>query len=141
MTIYSEKSYKTDRFITVFMVFATSLSVGAWAIWQKLPWLWAAISMVSQSVALIRPHFPFAKRVSALKYYLPEVDALCIDMESDYLKMQIEDIDDNTIRKLILHYETTHSKISSKYIDSDLFSHNEKYEILANQRNSKNLEG
>lgn len=58
-------------------------SVAAWPFWSLRPALWTALICVIQAVQIFRPYLPFGQRSAALKYFIPDLRMLLVDLEYD----------------------------------------------------------
>ncbi|HUW05877.1 MAG TPA: hypothetical protein VMW01_06430 [Williamwhitmania sp.] len=54
---------KLDLSLNLFLVFTTTSSVAAWAIWKEFPLLWALIIAISQVITIAKPYFLFPKYI------------------------------------------------------------------------------
>lgn len=82
--ILLEESENTDRKLKIVIAVASSSSIGAWAIWHTLSWLWAAIIAVSQVISAINQYLPYKSRMKTYSSLLVELEELMIKSESQW---------------------------------------------------------
>lgn len=69
------------RAYSLFLSIASASCVAAWALWQELPWLWAAFVAIAQILHLAKPYLHFMKS---------EKDFLEMSFEFNYLYLEYE---------------------------------------------------
>ena len=57
----SRRSYNIGNIYSFFLAFASASSVAAWALWEKIPLVWATIVVISQILVIAKPYLPFVK--------------------------------------------------------------------------------
>jgi len=57
----SKRAYVWGNAYSFVLAFASASSVAAWAIWETIPTIWAAIVAISQLLHIAKPYFPFLK--------------------------------------------------------------------------------
>jgi hypothetical protein len=72
---------KLDFASNIFLVVVTSSSIAAWAIWQRVPWLWIIIFSISQILLLIKPYLPISKYIKLFNEKSSSWQQLSIDIE------------------------------------------------------------
>ncbi len=90
---------KYDRHIKIFMAVASSASIGAWAIWRELSFLWGGIIALSQVLAAISPHLPYKTRLKTYSSVLHELEELFIQSEAKWHDIALGKHDENEINK------------------------------------------
>ena len=93
---------------------ASSASVVARGIWNKMGWLWAIIVAISSIINIIRPHFTYDKQIIAINYILPELKELLTDIEHYY--NSIADHNDSEIADKIQAFRQRYIKLENKFI-------------------------
>ncbi|PKV50795.1 hypothetical protein ATE84_2862 [Aquimarina sp. MAR_2010_214] len=83
-----EKFQKWDRNVNIFLAITSSGSIGAWAVWQKYPMIWAGIIVISQVLTVIKPFFPYFKYVKELSAKRFRIENLNIEVEQLWYKLQ-----------------------------------------------------
>ena len=71
---------RLDIGLSILLAVIGSGSITAWKVWSSLPILWAVLLMVSQLLQIARPYLPFASRVQAFRFYIPELSTLFTDV-------------------------------------------------------------
>ena len=84
MEIYQAKDQITLRNINIFLAVTSSSSIAAWAVWQKVSWLWATIIAVSQVLNVAVMFLPHKRREKTLRTVLPQLHDLLLDCEDKY---------------------------------------------------------
>ena len=78
-----ERNQRYRKIIAVFLTVTTLGSVSAWAIWEKLPLVWAAIISTSQIISVLKSVFSFEKRI---KFLIEMRSKLCeVELEFEQL--------------------------------------------------------
>ena len=72
---------RNERFAKMAIAVTSSASIGAWAIWRELAWLWGAIIAGSQVFSVIYPHLPYKDRLKTYSSILRDLERLFIDAE------------------------------------------------------------
>jgi hypothetical protein len=72
---------KFDLVTNILIVFATSASIGAWAIWKELSILWTIIICISQVIIIIKPYFLFPKYIKIFNEKSIYWQQLSLDLE------------------------------------------------------------
>lgn len=126
---------KWDLWTNVFLVIATSSSIATWAIWGKLPILWATIIAVSQIITLIKPYFLFPKYIKVFYEKKIQWQNLSLELEELWHKYENEIIDKAnasniyfTLRKRCLTFD----KVPDDIIFFDFNNLQEKAETYCN---------
>ncbi len=132
---------KTTTIVSVlnfFQAFVSCGSVSAWALWDKLDFIWATLIAISQLLTALKAHIPFYKRKENLqKTYIQLVD-LYQNIEHDWLsqclstddKNKIDDNLCNTIEAIYKKYNSKLQEIINSDID-DIPNPNEAFAKLA----------
>lgn len=84
---YQGKIEKVERSINMLSAVAASSAIGGWVIWQHLAFVWAVIVAAAQVLSAVRPQLPYRARLTALTGFAPELDALALAAENDWLKV------------------------------------------------------
>jgi len=123
-----------SNLISVTLAVLTSGSVTAWVIWQSYPLVWAIIVAFSQIAFIIKDHLPFLKYISPLKYLLPELEKLLLDIDYTWEKINHNSLSDNDINDLVFDFEAKWLEIKEKYTPN-LSLHSEKIRMCAHKTN------
>jgi hypothetical protein len=84
LEIYQEHDQNIIRRMNVLLAIASSTSIGAWALWQQVPMVWASIVVASQIINAVSPWLPYKSREKALRDALPILSKLALDCEDLY---------------------------------------------------------
>ena len=79
---------RASRACGFILAVASASSVAAWAIWQKLPWLWTGIVAGSQLLHLARPYLPFLKHDKAFLEMRFAFEHLYLDYEKFWIAFE-----------------------------------------------------
>ena len=86
-----------DNKIAALKIFLTAVScagISAWAIWDFLPGALPVVLAAAQILSVCQDYFPFAKQSTGIEYLLPDLELLCISIETDWNKIEV-----STLRK------------------------------------------
>jgi len=89
-----QKFQKRERNLNIFLAIASSGSIALWAVWDVLPFLWAAIIALSQLINAIKPYIPYFKYIKELNKKTFQMDILSVDLEKLWYEYQNELIDE-----------------------------------------------
>ncbi len=124
---------KLDRNINIFLALASSGSIAAWAVWQKIPIVWAGIIVVSQVLNAVKPYFPFYKYVKELGAKSIRADGLNIEFEKLWSQLENKRIDEAVAEES--YYELRKQMIEIfNFGDETIFKSSDKMEKKANER-------
>ena len=117
----SEALYNAFSFVTIFV---SILSVLMWSVSKSMPALWAIVIAVAQFAQAFSVKLPWADRITALRYLLPELKKLSLRIDRDWLALDIEHYDDKKIFALISEYETAFSALENQFTQYASFPEN-----------------
>lgn len=126
---YSAHGDRADRlyFIYSFVtVFVSIVSVLVWSISESKPSLWAIVIAIAQFAQALSSKLPWANQIVALKYLMPELARLSLDIDRDWLSIDIEGYDDKKILNLISTYEERYKAIEKQFTEGIKFSRKNK---------------
>lgn len=112
---HQENAYKMNFAYTFVM---TALSIGSvliWSIAKSMSALWAVVIATAQFAQALNSMLPWSKQLAALKYLLPELTRLSLDISHDWLALNSEGFSDTKIRKLISTYENRYSALEGQF--------------------------
>lgn len=134
LDIYAEKSYKYDRNINICSAIASSWSIGAWAVWEELSFLWGMIIAISQVITAIKEFFPFERRLKLLKPFIEDMKMIYIRMEHDWFRVAEGELTEREINELLFLYKKDVTAIESKYSKEEILVENPEYLEEADNR-------
>ena len=103
---------------TVLMLPVSIVSVLVWSISKSMPTLWAIVIAVAQLAQALGTFMPFSKQLVSLKFLLPELSRLSIELDKSWLLIDVKQYDDNKILSLINDYENRFNELELKYVSS-----------------------
>lgn len=102
---HQEKARKLYSAYTIIMAMLSIFSVLLWSISKTLPLLWAVVIAAAQFAQALSSYLPWAKQLGALQYLMPELAQLLLDIDHDWLALDLNRYPDARILKLISVYE------------------------------------
>ncbi len=99
ISYYHAKIDKIERGLNIFSAAASLGAMTAWAAKHELAIVWGAVILLSQMLTAIRPHLPYRSELKALGTLGPDLEALALVAETDWLKVERASIDDDEIHK------------------------------------------
>lgn len=124
---------KRDRHIKIFMAVTSSASIGAWAIWRDLSFLWGAIIALSQVLAAISPYLPYKMRIKTYSSALHELEDLFIQSEAKWHDIALGRYDEDEINKARTNLRLLKHKILKKHLPSSVIPDDEKKAATAEE--------
>ncbi len=113
---YLNDSYRWLRYLESFLAVISSSSVAAWAVWNRLPLLWAVLIAASQVAAAVKQYLPYSKRITALNELLPRLDTVINRIERDWFLVDKGSLTDAQINELIFSYKKECTDLANKYL-------------------------
>lgn len=101
--------------MTAFLNFASFSSIAAWGIWNDYSVVWAAIIGISQVLQMLFPKVPYNDLLISVKFILPEIDRLLIDIENDYFDIELGRLSDDDIKERLNIHQIRLFDITSRY--------------------------
>ena len=101
--------------LSAFLNITTVSSIAAWGIWDQYPLIWAIILCASQMIQIFFPKLPFNDQLISVRFIISEIERLLIDIESEWLKMEIRDIPDEDMHNLLVQYQLRLYEITNRY--------------------------
>ena len=99
ISLYHEQVEAVERRLNIFAAVASATAVAGWAAKSDLAVVWGLVILASQVLTAIRPYLPYRARLRALSALGPDLDALALVAETDWLKVARVSIDDDEIHK------------------------------------------
>lgn len=115
-----ERSENRDRAIMIFLAITSSSSIGAWAIWNQLSWLWASIIAASQVIAAIKPFLPYKSRIKAYSSLVGELEELMIQAEFKWHAISEGKLTASEINKARFDLRSKKQKSLKKHIQTTI---------------------
>jgi hypothetical protein len=127
------KFQKRERNLNLFLAIASSGSIGAWAIWQQIPMVWASIIAGSQILTVVKPYFPFYKYAKDLMAKCSKAEILNIEMERLWYKVQTNKITEDEASELYFDLKKQVTELFNSG-DDTAFDVNKSIEEKANKK-------
>lgn len=90
-------------------------SVAAWSLWDTHQVLWASLICISQVIQALFPKLPYNDLLISTKFMISAMDKLLIDIDNDWLLIDINGLSDEEILKLLKKHEKQYSKLVSQF--------------------------
>lgn len=116
LEIYQSKDQTKLRYFSIFLAVTSSSSIAAWAIWQKVSWLWAGIIAASQVLNAIVAFLPHKRREKTVRTLLPQLHELLLDCEDKY-----DDVSKGRLTDQEIHQETMSLKREFSHIRGQIY--------------------
>lgn len=126
LELYLDKTENHDRIINMFLAIASSSSIAGWVIWQPFSFIWAAIIASSHVLNSIKQYLPYTKRLKALQSLSNELEALFIQMESDWYKVSEGELTEKEINSLQMKYKEKIRQATQKHLGTSSLPKNKK---------------
>lgn len=114
---HQEKAHKIYSIYTIIMITLSIFSVLIWSISKTMPALWAVFIAVAQFAQALSSYLPWAKQLGALKYLMPELAKLSLDIDHDWLALDQTGYSDTKILKKISMYENRFEDLQKQFTD------------------------
>lgn len=99
----------------IIMTAVSILSVLAWGLSKRLPAIWGIIIASAQFAQVLSSYLLWQKQLVALKFLMPQLAILCLDIDSDWMNIDIEHYDDRKLHDLIAKYELRFSTLEAQF--------------------------
>lgn len=122
---YAAHGDRADRLNCAYSLFTLAISiisVFVWGISKSMPALWASIIALAQFAQVLNSKFPWASQMTALKFLMPELAKLSLDIDHDWLLSDVEGYDDAKILHLISTYESRFKALEDQFTEGVKFS-------------------
>ncbi|MCI8857804.1 MAG: hypothetical protein HFH26_14890 [Clostridiaceae bacterium] len=117
--VRAKKLYTCFSVVTLFISIS---SVLAWTISRNMPTFWAIVIAVAQFAQCISPYTPWSAQLTALKFLLPEVSKLTLEIDHEWLFIDERNYNDEKILELIICFEDRLHEIEYQFADGIYFS-------------------
>lgn len=111
---YADISYKWERRINIITAVASSSSIAAWVIWDKLEFIWGFIIAVSQVISAINKYFPFKKRIEISGTFIHDLEALFFETEYIWFKVASGQLTEDEINDELFKLKNKYNKLSKE---------------------------
>lgn len=114
---HQEKAQKMYGIYTTVTLALSILSVLLWSISKTMPALWAIVIAAAQFAQAFSSNLLWSKQLGALKYLMPELAKLSLDIDHDWLTLDLNEYRDAQILKLISMYENRFEALQKQFAD------------------------
>ena len=97
------------------------LSVVIWSVSKTMPAIWAILIAAAQFAQSYSSNLPWAAQMTALKYLLPELDQLVLDIDHDRLSIDMGTYTEKETLELISTYEKRYSSLEKQFVSEASF--------------------
>lgn len=132
--LYQASDNHIEFLKNVILAIASSSAIGAWAIWQVVPWLWGGIIAVSQVIQAVSPLLPYKKRLEHLNGLSNEYDGLCIKAEEDWYEISKGRKSDDEIHEMQMRLKRRILEIANKQLKGYVIPIDKKLEKEAKEQ-------
>ena len=105
--------------ITCFLSLTTLSCIAAWDVWNKYQLLWANLICVSQVVPAIFPKLPYNDMLISTKFMISALDRLLLDIDHDWLIIDIHHLSDDEIVKLLEKHQNCYSDLVNQFFSGE----------------------
>lgn len=105
--------------ITGFLSITTLSCIAAWDIWNDYQLLWASLICISQFVQALFPKLPYNDLLISTKFMIGAIDKLLIDVERDWLYLDIHNLSDDDILKMLKKHQLQYSDLVNQFFSGD----------------------
>ena len=116
--VHKKRASSLYTVYTVLMLAVSIVSVLIWSISKSMPTLWAIVIAVAQFAQALSTFMPFSKQLVSLKFLLPELSRLSIEIDKSWLSIDVMHYTDDQILSLINDYENRFNELELKYVSS-----------------------
>jgi|ERR1041385_1440405 hypothetical protein len=81
LNFYQMRNNTIDRYIKMSLATTSSASIGGWAIWNQIQYVWAIIIAASQLLNVVKDHLPFQARQKKLGSLGGELEGILLYAE------------------------------------------------------------
>lgn len=113
---YTERAYRWDRGINVFVAVVSSTSIAGWAIWNQFSYVWGVLIAVMQVLTAIKSFLPFGQRLQTLPALQGAIASVYNKIEYNWYQVYSGTAADETINQMIYEFRSQLSEIESSHM-------------------------
>lgn len=106
---------KINWSITAFLGFTTLSSIAALDVWKEVPWLWVGLICASQVIQALFPKLPYNDLLISTKFMIAEINRLLIDIDHDWLYLNIHTLTEDEILSLIEKHQLRYFELVNQF--------------------------
>ena len=105
---YEEHQRRSERLLFWAKAVCATVSILSaliWSVSRSMPILWACLIALAQIAQTMLGFVPWSQQLSALRYLIPELNALIVDIDADWMRLHYTDKadDEEFIQKTAQH--------------------------------------
>lgn len=116
ISIYLHRTELHDRLFKIIIAIASSSSIGAWVVWEKLGMLWSLIIATSQVLTAVSAYLPYKARLKALAGLQPALEELALYAEERWFDVAEGKLTEESIHKLQFEIKTKKIKLQDRFL-------------------------
>lgn len=114
--VHEKRARKLRKYVSSITLAASIISVLVWTISKTMPALWAIIIASAQFIQAFSVNLPYSDQIATLKYFLPALKVLLLQIDSDWLSIDLEGYDEQKIASLVANYERKYVEIENQFV-------------------------
>jgi len=115
-----ESAESKDLALKIILAVAASTSIGAWAIWKDLSWLWAFIIALSQVIAAVNHYLPYKERIKTYPGLIRDLEDIMIQAEQKWHSIAEGKLTSEEINIARFAIRTSKQKTLNKHITTTI---------------------
>ena len=101
--------------ISVFLSLTTLTCIAAWDIWASHPMIWSSLICFSQIIQAMFPKLPYNDILVSTKFMISSLDKLLWSIESDWLYIEIHQLEDDEILLRLNKHQNQYSELVNQF--------------------------
>ena len=98
------------------------LSVLIWSVSRSMPILWACLIALAQIAQTMIGFIPWSEQLNALRYLIPDLNALIVDIDADWMRLHYtDDANNDEFIKKAAQYERRFFETENRFTDGVWF--------------------
>jgi hypothetical protein len=131
---YKGRTERINNAIQMFSAIASSASIGGWAIWNQIGYVWAGIIAASQVVTAIKTYLPYNRRVRSINETYNQLSLLFLKAEHDWFQVASGDITESQIHDMRFDLKRERQTIMNKALSSQSLPLRQKVKRIADRQ-------
>lgn len=105
--------------ISGFLSITTLSCIAAWDIWKDYQIIWAVLICVSQIIQALFPKLPYNDLLISTRFMISALAKLLLDVEFDWLHLEIHSLSDDEIIKLLQKHQKEYSDLVNQFFSGN----------------------
>ena len=101
--------------LSAFLTLTTISCIAAWNVWQSHTLIWGFLIACSQIVQALFPKLPYNDILISTKFIITEVDRLLLDIDHDWLYLDIHNLSDDEILVLLTKHQQRYFDLVNQF--------------------------